>query len=227
MALWSDINRKINLEKKNWWPVEWKENDGSFHNSFKYSRCLLHLLTMLVWELHWVLILLYSFQLHLSCHVWFNLFVLCLLDFSFVNLVLNTFLRFSLCAILCCFAFFLLVLLAYSIEFVHLILSLDVVQFFHLSFSWFCFLLCYSYVEEFECSWFIWLETHWFGNFVGDYLSLEGRAEGGIVRKDIEIAFRENFFYFCFDITEFCGVIFSYFSFCFIWLRWKNALQQS
>jgi len=36
----------------------------------------------------------YSFQLHLSCHVWFNLFVLCLLDFSFVNLVLDTFLRF-------------------------------------------------------------------------------------------------------------------------------------
>ena len=68
-----------------------KENDSAFHNSIKYSWCLLHLLIVLVWELHWVLILLSSFQLHLSCHVWFNLFVFeSVFAFSFVHLILDT-----------------------------------------------------------------------------------------------------------------------------------------
>jgi len=121
----------------------------------------------------------------------FNLFVSFCLIFVLSDLILDTFLRFSFVCHPLLLCLFLLVLLAYSIEFVHLILSLDVVQFFHLSFSWFL-LLCYSYVEELECSWFIWLKTHWFGNFVGDYLSFEGRAEGGTVRKDIWVATREH-----------------------------------
>ena len=127
-------------------------------------------------------------------------------------------------------------------------LSLDVVHFFHLSF--YCFLLCYSYVEDREWSWFIWLETHWFGNFVGDYLSLEGRAEGGTVRKDTWVATREKLrselgfqrrpntwgqagpranwsnssCRFLFVITEFC-VIFVFSSVHFV-LEWENALLQ-
>ena len=96
MALWSDINRKRNLEMK-------KKIDGLLSEKkmivhfttplntleafFTCSLCLYGSIIEF-----WFYI--YSFQLHLSCHVWFNLFVLCLLDFSFVNLVLDTFLRF-------------------------------------------------------------------------------------------------------------------------------------
>ena len=95
-----------------------------------------------------------------------------------------------MCDILCWFAFFLLVLLviqlSLSIYFYHLMLSNSSIW------AFLDFLLCYTYVEDREWSWFIWLETHWFGNFVGDYLSLEGRAEGGTVRKDTWVATREK-----------------------------------
>ena len=60
-----------------------------------------------------------------------------LFDFSFVHLVLDTFLRFLLCALLYCFAFFLACLASLFLWVFLLNLSLDVVQFFHLSFSWF------------------------------------------------------------------------------------------
>ena len=93
------IQIEKDIWKKKWWPFEKKENDSAVHNSITYSWCLLHLLTVLVWELHWVLILLSSFQLHLSCHVWFNLFVFysCLI-LVFVNHILDLLIRFLLCA---------------------------------------------------------------------------------------------------------------------------------
>jgi len=57
--------------------------------------------------------------LNVNLHVLLIQLVLCLFDFSFVNLVLDTFLRFSfVCYPLLLCLFFLLVLFAYSIEFV-------------------------------------------------------------------------------------------------------------
>ena len=111
-----------------------------------------------------------------------------LFDFGFIHLILDTFLRILLCAILYCFAFFLLILFSYSIEFViqSLMLSNSSIW------AFIDFLLFYSYVEDREWSYFSWHKTHWFGNFVGDYLCLEGRAAGWIVGKGIEIAFRED-----------------------------------
>ena len=94
-----------------------------------------------------------------------------LFEFSFVHLVLDTFFRFPFVCHPLLFCLF-LTCLACLFHWVcnsifHLMLSNSSIWVF------LTFLLCYSYVEECECSWFIWFETHWFGNFVGDYLILK------------------------------------------------------
>ena len=94
-----------------------------------------------------------------------------LIDFSFVHLVLDLFFRFSFVCLLSFIACFLLVLLCLFHWVCHSIFHLMLTN----SSIWpfLAFLLCYSYMEECECSWFILLATHWFGNFVGDFLILK------------------------------------------------------
>jgi len=85
-----------------------------------------------------------------------------LFEFSFVHLVLDTFFTFFfvchpllLCLFLACLAC-LFHWVCHSIF--HLMLSDSSIW------AFLAFLLCYSYVEECECSWLIWLETHYFGS---------------------------------------------------------------